>query len=278
MTNDKTKDEKMEARRKVANALASEYDNFFIRNENQTIYVRTEPYTEFILVKRGSVKISENGRTVTINAGEIGIINAFAIHSLTPTPDSIVIGVLFGGEYLADFSRKMCDYEFENSVSGSLKGELGRIIEEIALRSSELDFFEKKAYVNFMVSRIIKDQSVRKSERSTNAKVSTIIRYIYENSENEISLKTIADEFGYVPMTVSHIFSKYVGKDLRRFTNEIRIRKAAFLLAKDNSKKVSIAEVARSVGFKSVATFHRIYKEYYGTSPRGEIVENPDAN
>ncbi|MBR2988792.1 MAG: helix-turn-helix transcriptional regulator [Clostridia bacterium] len=276
MTNDKIKDEKMEARRKVANALATEYDNFFVRNENQTVYVRTEPYTEFIAVKQGSVKITENGNTVTVNAGEIGIINAFAIHSLTPSPDSVVIGVLFGGEYLADFSRKMPDYEFSTVVNVDLRSELCHIIEEISLRIDEIDFFEKKAYVNFMISRIVKNDSIRKSERSANAKVSTIIRYIYENSEKDISLKTIAEEFGYVPMTVSHIFSKYVGKDLRRFTNEIRIRKAAFLLAKDNGRKQSIAEVARAVGFKSVATFHRIYKEYYGTSPRGEIVSNPD--
>ena len=106
-----------------------------------------------------------------------------------------------------------------------------------------------------------------------NAKVSAMIRYIYDNSEQTISLNTLAEEFGYVPMTVSHIFSKYVGKDLRRFTNEIRIRKAAFLLQDEKNRHRSIADIARKCGFKSIATFHRVYKEYFGTSPRGEVTD-----
>ena len=276
MINEKTKDSKMEARRKVATALATEYDGFSVRYENQPAYVRTEPYTEFIAVEKGSVKITENGQTEVINEGEMGIVNAFAIHSLIPSPDAVVIGVLFGGEYLSDFVRKMGEYEFKNVVDGELKGELSHLVKEIAKRVDEIDYFEKKAYVNFMISRIIKNGSIRKAERSANAKVSTMIRYIYENSEKDISLKTIADEFGYVPMTVSHIFSKYVGKDLRRFTNEIRVRKASLILSKDNGRKQSIAEIAKECGFKSVATFHRIYKEYYGTSPRGEITDKDE--
>ena len=276
MENGKNKDSKMEARRKVASALATEYDGFSVRYENQPEFVRTQPYTEFLTVIKGSVKITENGNAVVINEGEVGIINSFAIHSLTPSPDAECVGVLFGGEYLSDFTRKMGDCEFDQKVTSEGKQEISHLIKEIATRGEELDFFEKKAYANFMISRIVKSGAIKKAERSTNAKVSTIIRYIYENSERDISLKTIADEFGYVPMTVSHIFSKYVGKDLRRFTNEIRIRKAGFILAKDTDKKQSIAEIAKECGFKSVATFHRIYKEYYGTSPRGEIIENPD--
>ena len=271
MINDKSKDSKMEARRKVASALATEYDGFSVRNENQPVYVRTEPYTEFLAVEKGSVKITENGQTVVVNEGEVGILNSFSIHSVIPSSDAVITGVLFGGEFLSDFVRKMGDYEFKNVITGDLKIELSCLVKEIAKKADELDFFEKKAYANFMISRIIKNDGIRKAERSANAKVSTMIRYIYENSEKDISLKTIADEFGYVPMTVSHIFSKYVGKDLRRFTNEIRVRKAAFILSKDNGRKQSIAEVAKECGFKSVATFHRIYKEYYGTSPRGEI-------
>ena len=265
---------RLETRRRIAGEIASEYDYFGVRNENEPAYVRTEPYTEIIAVTSGSLQLNVAGEDYVVNANEVAIINSFAIHTIIPKEGTNAIGVLLGGEYISDFYRKSGEYEFDVLIKDAeIRKKVCNYVLYVQEVVDELNYYEKKASANLLIGSLVCGCELHKTERMANAKVSAMIRYIYDNSEQTISLNTLAEEFGYVPMTVSHIFSKYVGKDLRRFTNEIRIRKAAFLLQDEKNRHRSIADIARKCGFKSIATFHRVYKEYFGTSPRGEVTD-----
>ena len=265
---------RLETRRRIAGEIASEYDYFGVRNENEPAYVRTEPYTEIIAVTSGSLQLNVAGEDYVVNANEVAIINSFAIHTIIPKEGTNAVGVLLGGEYISDFYRKSGEYEFDVLIKDAeIRKKVCNYVLYVQEVVDELNYYEKKASANLLIGSLVRGCELHKTERMANAKVSAMIRYIYDNSEQTISLNTLAEEFGYVPMTVSHIFSKYVGKDLRRFTNEIRIRKAAFLLQDEKNRHRSIADIARKCGFKSIATFHRVYKEYFGTSPRGEVTD-----
>jgi AraC-like DNA-binding protein len=270
---------RLEVRRRIAGEIASEYDYFGIRIENEPVYVRTEPYTEIIGVVKGSLQVNVAGEDYVVGENEVAIINSFAIHTIIPQPGTKAIGVLMGGEFISDFYRKSGDYEFDTLVQDAdIRKKICDYIAYVNKTVDELNYYEKKATANLIIGSLVRGCTFHKTERMANSKVSALIRYIYENSEKVITLNTLADEFGYVPMTISHIFSKYVGKDLRRFVNEVRVRKAAFLIQEKKNRHKSVAEIAKLCGFRSVATFHRIYKEYYGTSPRGLSITDTNEN
>ena len=271
--------ERLETRRKIADEIASEFDYFGVREENSAACVRTEPYTEVVAVIKGSLQANVAGVDYNVNENEVLIINTFAIHTLIPSEGAQIVSVLMGGEFMADFYRKAGEYEFDSLVKDKeIREKVCAYVLHIKKIVDGMNYYEKKAAANLIIGHLVRGCELHKTERMTNAKVSAMIRYIYENSEQVITLDTLAEKFGYVPMTVSHIFSRYIGKDLRRFINEIRIRKAAFLLQDEKSRHRSIADIAKECGFKSNATFHRIYKECYGTSPRGLSVLKDENN
>ncbi len=260
---------KLQTRRKLANELTENTDFFGVKKETGTTIIRTEPFFTFYAVLKGEASFTVGDMVFDAVAPTIVPINAFELHNFTPKSGCEVYSILLGGDYFSDFTEREDGFEFVSKIDDEkLRAEVCEILKKLIKDGNDYDYYERKATVYLIISRIIKGGFVRKAERSANAKVSAMIRYIYDNSEKNISLKTLADEFGYVPMTVSHIFSKNIGKDLRRFVNEIRIRKAHYELLDEKNARKPLSTIAKSCGFNSVATFHRIYKEYYGCSPR----------
>ncbi len=266
---------KLQTRRKIATELAENTDYFGVKKETESAFIRTEPYVMFYAILKGCASFTIGELTFDAASPSVVPINAFELHNYTPNAGCEAYSILVGGDYLSDFTEREEGFEFVSNIeNGKVQTEIFEYAKKLVKDEKDYDYYEKKANIYHIVSRIKGGGFIRKVERSTNAKVSAMIRYIYDNSEKPISLKTLANEFGYVPMTVSHIFSKNIGKDLRRFVNEIRIRKAHYeLLNKKNARK-PLSDIAKSCGFNSVATFHRIYKEYYGCSPRENTNKN----
>ena len=101
-------------------------------------------------------------------------------------------------------------------------------------------------------------------KKSADFVIADIIQYIYDNSANEISLESLAEHFGYSPMTLSHLISKHVKIDLRNFINDIRVQKVIAMQAQPEYKNVSTLELASRCGFKSISSFYRAFKRSSG--------------
>lgn len=92
-----------------------------------------------------------------------------------------------------------------------------------------------------------------------------ICNYIRNNFEREISLKTLADEFGITPETVRRQFKKAdTGLTPGELIARLRFQLAVELL---EHTEASIAEIARRCGYKDQFTFSRAFKRTMKVSP-----------
>lgn len=92
-----------------------------------------------------------------------------------------------------------------------------------------------------------------------------IINFCYENYTNEISLSSIAQALHISRYYVSHLFSNRLHISFNDYINSLRVRKACELL---KSGKMSITEVALSIGYNSLRTFNRCFQKIKGVTPR----------
>lgn len=94
----------------------------------------------------------------------------------------------------------------------------------------------------------------------------TAIRYIEENYNREISMNEAA---GAVSMSYSY-FSKFFKEQTRQSFSEyltgVRMREAKKLLTEDPS--IKIKDVAALVGYESVYSFSRAFKQFYSHPPK----------
>ena len=89
--------------------------------------------------------------------------------------------------------------------------------------------------------------------------------YVEENYlDKNLSVNQIADALNLNYIYLSSSFKKYSGEGLLNYINQIRVAKSKFLL---DNLNISIEDVALSVGYSTLKTYVRVFKQIEGISP-----------
>lgn len=91
-----------------------------------------------------------------------------------------------------------------------------------------------------------------------------IFSFIEENFNKDCSLKDLSASIGYDYAYLSRYFKKITGLSYNDYLNCFRLNNACYLL---QNSAIPIIECAEESGYKSLRTFNRNFKEYYGKSP-----------
>lgn len=132
---------------------------------------------------------------------------------------------------------------------------------------SNQDWLGNKGRANIFFSMLKSKYDLRYIKRNKYKIYATdVLKYLNSNYKEEITLQSIADEFGYSRVSVSRIFHKFCGQDIRSYLNLLRVEKVSQMMEKDPRKSVS--ECAFECGFKNMNSFYRAYKERFNTLPK----------
>lgn len=99
-------------------------------------------------------------------------------------------------------------------------------------------------------------------ESSHNIYFFKILKYIYENYQT-VSLRHLANHFGYSEAYLSTLFQKYLDTNYSKLITKIRLEKAVELFSSD----LSLDNIAELVGYNSTDHFSRTFKKYYHCAP-----------
>ncbi|MCP4762721.1 MAG: helix-turn-helix transcriptional regulator, partial [archaeon] len=102
----------------------------------------------------------------------------------------------------------------------------------------------------------ITDESEKKLQR--------IIDFINENFTSDISREGLAAAIGMNPNYMSSLFKEFTGMKINDYINKLRIDDAVIKLKTEN---IRIIDIALSVGFESLSTFNRAFKNIMNTTP-----------
>lgn len=91
-----------------------------------------------------------------------------------------------------------------------------------------------------------------------------VLEYLQQHHTQPLSAKTVAARFGYSKSRFSHIFNAHLGHTLSACVNALRCQHAAQLLAETD---MPVTDVAMAVGFESLRTFYRAFKNQYEMTP-----------
>lgn len=86
------------------------------------------------------------------------------------------------------------------------------------------------------------------------------------NLDGDVSLESLARQYGYSPFHFHRFFSNVIGETPKRHVERLRLERAAYKLAITGE---SVLSVALSVGFRSHETFSRAFKRAFGHTPIG---------
>lgn len=190
--------------------------------------------------------------------------NAFDIHSVNPVGTADVSVLQFGNMYLSDFKEISKNINFGNILKLTDKNiKIGDFLNEMCYQQETVKFnlLDKKVCVNTVLNILWRNYGVAEIPEKKD-KIQDVIRYIYQNYQDpELGLKKIAKEFGYSEVSMSRIFHKFIGINLKNFINMVRMVNVQRLLEDKRFEKKKVIDIAYQCGFDSVSTYYRCRRE-----------------
>ncbi|MEY8357149.1 AraC family transcriptional regulator [Lachnospiraceae bacterium 54-53] len=119
------------------------------------------------------------------------------------------------------------------------------------------------------IVKLWSDLSVQSRKHGSSSEafdIRKIEEYIFEHLKEDLTLESIAKEFGYNYTYLSTCFSRCMKKGVNQYINELKIRRACQLLL--SKERITISEAGSEAGYSSQSYFTQVFKKYTGCTPR----------
>ncbi|WP_028609778.1 response regulator transcription factor [Paenibacillus harenae] len=94
--------------------------------------------------------------------------------------------------------------------------------------------------------------------------VKQVLNRIHESYNEDLSLKTLGNQFNIHPVYLGQLFHKECNETFTEYMNKYRVEKAMEQL---KNTQLKVHEIARNVGYWETGYFYKQFKKYVGISP-----------
>ena len=146
---------------------------------------------------------------------------------------------------------------------------IGNLIKEIVLQTesnlTQLDYIKAYSHLYSIMYELGKAYpNPLRENKIKHDYYSQIKNYIDQNYHNNIDIQSIADQLNINRSYLSVLFKKNIGLSPKKYMMDVRMKRASQLLF---ATKMTINEIAFSVGYNDQVTFSKAFKNYFLLTP-----------
>ena len=138
------------------------------------------------------------------------------------------------------------------------------VLEQLPSMCKE-DVLRISGYLNLLCAEVMEHAKFDDARHMDGMLYQKVVSYISKNYMQDITLCSVAREFGYNVKYLSHTLHALTGIDFRKLVNFYRLNHAKGLLQKNSER--NMVSVAEESGFGSLNTFNREFKSITGMTP-----------
>ena len=234
-------------------------NNHFITHFHSTI--------ELAYVESGVICAIQDGVSHQVPAGHLIVNSSYMVHGYSSPEKSRIIVCTIPLSTLPKFRSLLRQHSFEKSIvdARGMK-ECRRLMRMMADPANRENLHFVNSLAEALIAFLIDKVGLR--ENTTDAETDLIKRiliYLQEHASEPVTVSQAASHFGYSTGRFSHIFNERIGCSFTRYVNSLRVDMARQLLSQGG---MTLLETATACGFNSIRTFHRVYKDFTGETPR----------
>lgn len=238
----------------------SEMDNYLYHQNdtNLNFPVHMHNSYEFIAVFSGEIELTIEDKTYTLKENDCTLLLPKLAHSYTTKDYSKTYLCVFSADFIPEFYKKTKNKIAQNPIFQIDDSK------EISLRlQNSRNIFETESILYGIVSVFYSSTEFNEIE-NPNTFVHKLLSYVENHFQENISLKTVADNLGYTYNYTSTLFNQTFKTSFTAFLNNYRICYSIHLLI---STKKTISDIAALSGYDSIRAFNRNFKEINGITP-----------
>ncbi len=220
---------------------------------------------ELVYVLEGVLKATLDGEVNFVPAGTLLINSSYTIHCYETPESSYSIIAIIPMKEVPQIRQALSSQAFAET---QLRDDDRRTFETLMRLMAELSQGHEAALtgvcgavLGLLIDRV---GLVEAHQTARTAFIRDVLDYLEQHHHEPLTVKGVADHFGYSRSRFSDIFSRQLGLTLCAYINAVRCRHAAQLLKETD---MPVSEVALQVGFETLRTFYRAFKTQYDMTP-----------
>lgn len=237
--------------------------------------------TEILFVLEGEMEIRVNQDNYQLSTGDIFLVNGNELHfinSKTALGKTQVLALQFDNRYLKQLGIDVGQKRFY-LYSKEVRAESMPVLDELKyLLANMLDLvLNRKEHYNLKIKIMLLDLVVillehfeipiqtKNKQIENDQRLVEILQYMNIHCvEAHIGLQDIAKEFSLNPQYLSRYFKLNVGVSLKKYLDNMRLKKSLFALQTTDE---TVTEIALKFGFPDSKAYYRVFKEVLGITP-----------
>lgn len=220
-------------------------------------------------------------RVCVIHSGKITLMLSSGPYELKPGilylfPQCINFLFLLPGQTAADytffdfFTRPIINMKMPIAIDLSRRGFISsaaRILLELGEAHQTYVSLERNTYSDLVDSYLdnllfLVDREEPVSTVS-DARINLVLDYIHKNYKQDITVNTLSELVNLEQNYFIHLFSIHTNTTPRQYISKYRFAIALAMIRQN----LSLAEIAREIGYRDLSSFSHAFKRIYGASP-----------
>ncbi len=239
---------------------------------NYKVEKHWHPSLEIFLVLKGSMDFYINSEHYTLENGQFILVNSNEIHSVDCPNPNFTIVLQIPRKVFVDYGNG--DDIFFESTRYEKDAYLIELIEHMyqayedkkyAYVFDVLGDFNKLLYVLLSKYKVPQIDKQRKQEYKRLEKLSKITDYIREHFMEDISLRSLSEQFGFSLTYLSRMFQKYAQISYKEYLMNLRADEAYKRLINTGD---AIGKIAMECGFPDSRSMAKAFQKRYQILPR----------
>jgi len=252
--------------------------------ESHKCQEHSHDFIEMVYILRGKCVHTIDGKAYPAKKGDLLIINYDQKHSIAGGAGEY-INIFLKPEYLSenlaeqsnafalldlvefsDFKKTLAEIKNMISFTGfektTVENLLANLENELQKKPAGYEI-SVRSWFHLLLVMVFRKMSAQLTERF-NGITSELLIYIKTHCHEKLEMQDIAAKCNYNPSYFSRIFREFTGVSFTEYLKQMRIEKAALLLA---NTAMQVLDICYEVGYSDKTKFFCHFKEIHGQTP-----------
>lgn len=222
---------------------------------------------EVVYVLEGRAVAYADKNSYLLNPGDTFIAFPNQVHYYGNERPGNFMVLIFSADSVYSMGKTLLKSIPESNFIPAKRGEgLKAVMDKINSLDSKSEYYQTllNGYINVMMGLILPQLTLKTVNAQNNTAFKSVVSFCSQNFKEDITLDYIAEQLHLSKYYISHIVNKKLNQNLNEYINNLRVGEACNLLKETDAK---IADISEDVGFGTIRSFNRAFKQVMGLSP-----------